>query len=191
MELPRIKPLDFEKAKENAKEAHVLEVYASLNIFATLLRHPKLARGIEKLLNTLLFEGQLDARYRELIILRVAWVTKSSYEWAQHYKIGKSFGLSEADITGIREWRSSDHFDEIDKIILKACDEILESGEVSESTYAFLVDTLGSDDDFDQIFMEIISVVCTWQMVSVLLRSLRVQLEADLDPWPPDGLKPL
>src|SRR6516165_825252 len=29
----------------------------------------------------------LDPRYREILVLRVAWRTRSAYEWAQHVRI--------------------------------------------------------------------------------------------------------
>ena len=36
----------------------------------------------------------LDPRCREILVLRVSWRTRSSYEWHQHVPLGEQFGLS-------------------------------------------------------------------------------------------------
>ena len=76
---PRIPLLSKEDAKQAAKQAGVVEAIASLNIFRILLRHPKLAKQVNDLLMTLLFKGRLDARLRELVIMRIGWSTGAVY----------------------------------------------------------------------------------------------------------------
>ena len=39
-------------------------------------------------------DATLSARTRELLILRVAWRTRSGYEWAQHSRMGADTGLT-------------------------------------------------------------------------------------------------
>ena len=41
------------------------------------------------------------AEHRELLILRVAWRTRSGYEWAQHSRMGADAGLTAAQIDAI------------------------------------------------------------------------------------------
>src|SRR5207342_2343283 len=56
------------------------------NVLATLMHHPA-----------------LEPRVRELIILRVAWNTRSPYEWLQHVRIATSVEITAAEIAAIAE----------------------------------------------------------------------------------------
>lgn len=44
----------------------------------------------------------IDDRMREVIVLRVAYLSNSAYELFHHVSMGKSVGLSEAAITGLK-----------------------------------------------------------------------------------------
>ena len=45
-------------------------------------------------------DALLPAAQRELLILRVAWRTRSGYEWSQHSRMGVDAGLTETDRRG-------------------------------------------------------------------------------------------
>ena len=53
-------------------------------------------------------EAALDAPLRELIILRVAWRTRSAYEWAQHTRIGLQAGLTVEQLHAVPEGAGAD-----------------------------------------------------------------------------------
>ena len=74
--------LGLEEARAAAAEAGIPETMADLNVFRVLLRHPRLAGAVNTLLATLLWKSALDPRLRELVIMRIAWVTGSEYEGA-------------------------------------------------------------------------------------------------------------
>ena len=77
----RVARLSTDDAKVAAAAIGVSDRLAELNVFRVLLHHPRLSQAISGLLGTLLFEGnELDPRLRELLILRIAWVTGSDYE---------------------------------------------------------------------------------------------------------------
>ena len=58
----QINTLPAEEAVNRAKEVGVIEQIAALNVFETLLHHPKLAKAVNDLLITLLAgDNQLDA----------------------------------------------------------------------------------------------------------------------------------
>src|SRR5262249_30086066 len=54
------------------------------SVIATLLHHPRLASRFLAYNMELLQRPVLDARLRELMVLRVAYRTRAPYEWAQH-----------------------------------------------------------------------------------------------------------
>jgi len=162
----------------------VPEPLATLNVFRLLLRRPALAKGTADLLLSMLAGSVLDARLRELVIMRVAWTTKSTYEWAQHYRIATDVGVSEGDLTGVRDtqrWSFEPHA----AAVIRAADEVVGRGEVESGTVDLLRGLLGDD-----AALEVVAAAATWTMVSTLLRTFRVPLDPDLVAWPPDGRGP-
>lgn len=102
MSTPRIETLSKEEALVAAKTVNVLPQIAELNVFRTLLKHPRLAKAINDLLLMLLYSGnQLPARLRELLIMRIGWVTGSNYEWTQHWHIALGTSLREAEVLSV------------------------------------------------------------------------------------------
>ena len=87
--IPRVPMLSIEEAQKRGAEIGLSESLCPLSVFRVLLQHPTLAKNVGNLLMGLLFEGNvLDARLRELIIMRLGWVTGSNYEWTQHWRVG-------------------------------------------------------------------------------------------------------
>lgn len=76
---PRVPLLTAEKARVVAAEAGVSEYMAGFNIFYALLNHPRLAHAVDELLTAMLQHNVLDARLRQLAIMRLAWLTATDY----------------------------------------------------------------------------------------------------------------
>src|SRR4051794_19293300 len=101
---PRIQPLPPEEWSDRLKP--VLEaVPAGIdrrlgdnNIFPTFARHPDLFRAWLPFGGFLLTAGKLSGRDRELLILRTAVRTESSYEWGQHARISLDGGVKRGGI---------------------------------------------------------------------------------------------
>ncbi len=182
----RLPRLSLEAARAAAEQVGLQEQMADLNIFRVLLHQPKLAKAISDVLLTLLFRGKLDARLRELVIMRIGWATGSVYEWTQHWRIAQQLGVSEEDLLALRDWRASDRFDDADRAILAATDETLETGTISSETWKRCEEHLGSTEER----LELVSAIGTWQFISAFLRSLEIPLEEGVTPWPPDGATP-
>ncbi len=182
----RLPRLSLEAARAAAEQVGLQEQMADLNIFRVLLHQPKLAKAISDVLLTLLFRGKLDARLRELVIMRIGWATGSVYEWTQHWRIAQQLGVSEEDLLALRDWRASDRFDDADRAILAATDETLETGTISSETWKRCEEHLGSTE----ARLELVSAIGTWQFISAFLRSLEIPLEEGVTPWPPDGATP-
>lgn len=71
IEGPRIPLLPVEVARTVAAERDVPGAIAERSVFRIAPRPPKLAKRGNDRLMTLLFEGRLDTRLRELIIMRI------------------------------------------------------------------------------------------------------------------------
>jgi alkylhydroperoxidase family enzyme len=107
-ETPRVPLLSMAEAAAAAATAGISEQMAPLSVFRVLLRHPDVASELASTLNTLLFQGnKLDARLRELIIMRIGWKTKSLYEWTQHWRVARMLDIPEADLVATRDWKNA------------------------------------------------------------------------------------
>ena len=179
----RVALLSTEAAIKAAEAESLMPQMAELNIFRALLRQPKLAKAVSDLLVSLLFHGTLDVRVRELIIMRLGWETGSVYEWAQHWRVARQLDVPEEDILGVRDWRASDRFDEIDRVVLAATDETLADGVISPATWDDCKRLLGDTTDL----VEMVAAIGCWRMISSVVRSLDIPLEEGVSPWPPDG----
>jgi alkylhydroperoxidase family enzyme len=183
---PRIEPLEAEEALARAREAKVLEPMAELNVFRTLLHQPQVAKQINDLLITLLFKSRLDARLRELVILRIGWVTGSDYEWTQHWRVALQLGIPEADLRGVRDWQDHPGFSAADRAVLAATDETLVEGRVGDVTWAALERELASTEER----IELVASIGCWHLISQMLQTLGVEVEEGVESWPPDGRRP-
>src|SRR5258707_3039942 len=60
--------------------------------FRTVANNPGVARVAFSQLMQLLENNKFDTRLRELMIMRIGWVTGSAYEWTQHWRVGTTGG---------------------------------------------------------------------------------------------------
>lgn len=183
---PRIELLSRSDAAQAAQAAGVPPHMAELSAFRVLLRHPELCLAVFRLLGFLLFRGRLDKRLRELVIMRIGWVSKSEYEWAQHWRVATKLGIEAEDLLAVRDWRSCARFGAAERAVLAATDEMLASGKISDETWRACQATLHDP----QLLIELVVAIGNWHLFSSLLRSLEVPLEEGVAPWPPDGRSP-
>ena len=184
--VPRVPLLPLDQAKQRAAEIELPAPLAELNIFRVLLRHPVLAQRLSGLLMMLLVQGKLDRRLRELVIMRLGWTTASEYEWAQHWRVARELGIQHEDLLAVRDWRGSDRFSAADRAVLAATDETLETGTISSETWELCRAHVGGTEEL----LELVAAIGNWRMISSLLRSLEIPIEAGMESWPPDGEKP-
>lgn len=186
MTQPRIAPLDAAIARAAAEDIGLAEGFSDLSIYQVLLRHPQLARAIDKPLVQLLFRNRLDARLRELAIMRIAWSTGCCYEWTQHWRVAIGLGVEEADLLGVRDWEHHASFGAAERAVLAATDETVRDGAMSDETWEACRAVL----DDEQALLELVAAIGWWRMIASLLENLRVPLEHATTPWPPDGRAP-
>jgi AhpD family alkylhydroperoxidase len=184
---PKIETLTIEESVARAEEVGVVPQIAELNVFRTLLRHPKLAKVVNDLLLMLLFDGnKLDARLRELLIMRIGWHTGCDYEWTQHWHIALKFGLTEEELEAVKDWRNADCFTEADMAVLAATDETLDDGKISDATWAACEAALKEPE----IIIELNIAIGAWRLISQFARSANLELEEGVESWPPHGHAP-
>ena len=183
----RVPRLPVGEAKAAADQAGVPDYMAELSIFQVLLNHPTLARALNDLLATMLWHGALDSRLRELVIMRIGWLTACDYEWTQHWRVACGLGVPAEDLLGVRDWAAHDGFGAPERAVLAATDDVVCDGAVSAQTWAACERELGADR---AVLIELVTVIGAWRMIASILHSLKVPLEDGVASWPPEGQPP-
>jgi alkylhydroperoxidase family enzyme len=183
----RVPRLPVDEAKAAADEAGVPNYMAELAIFQVLLNHPKLACAFNDLLATMLWHGELEPRLRELVIMRIGWLTASDYEWTQHWRVARGLGVTADDLLGVRDWHTYDAFGPAERAVLAATDDVVRDGAVSAESWAACERAFGADH---AVLVELVTAIGAWRMVASVLHSLQVPLEDGVASWPPDGQPP-
>jgi 4-carboxymuconolactone decarboxylase len=176
---PRIAPLavaDLDADQREALATVMRDGRAPLNIFATLAHAPKaLTRFLQWGDYVLSRRNSLPAREREIVILRVGFLCKSGYEFAQHKVIGLRDGLKEHEIEAIKEGAASINWNPAEAALIRAADELVFDHFVSDATWARLT------EHFDQKqCMDVVFTAGQYTQVSMMLNSFGVQLDAGL-----------
>ena len=72
-----------------------------LNVFRMWANAPASFQPLVEFAFSLLMKSEFDPRKREIAILRVAHVTRASYEWFQHVIVAKRVGVTDQEIEKI------------------------------------------------------------------------------------------
>ena len=183
----RVPRLPLEEAKAAADEAGIPDYMAELSIFQVLLNHPTLARAVNDLLATMLWHGRLAPRLRELVIMRIGWLSACDYEWTQHWRVACGLGVPADDLLAVKDWPTRDGFGAAERAVLAATDEVLRDGSVNAQTWAVCERELGADS---AVLVELVTAIGAWRMIASILHSLEVPLEEGVASWPPGGQPP-
>jgi alkylhydroperoxidase family enzyme len=172
---PRVAPVRDEDLDEAGREfmQTVAREGRVLNIYRTLVAHPKLLKRWGVFGTHVLYKSTLPARERELLILRTGWLCQSEYEWGQHVIIGKGTGLTDEEIERVKVGPDAREWSPFDAALLRAADELHNDSFISDDTWEALSDRYDTPQIIDLIF-----AVGQYHIVSMALNSLGVQLDA-------------
>ncbi len=98
-------------------------------------------------------ETAVDARLRELIVLRVAWCTRSAYEWAQHTRIGHQAGLTAEQIHAIPRGAAAEEWTPVERAVLTATDQMVDRHAVDDDTWAELAEHFTDAELLELLFV--------------------------------------
>ena len=111
-------------------------------------------------------------RSEEIAILRVGHLCRSGYEFHQHTRVGKTAGLSDAEIERIKQGPEAEGWTSLERAILQAVDELHRDAFISDATWKALAAHYDEKQLIDLVF-----TVGQYTMVSMALNTLGVQIE--------------
>ena len=97
---PRVKMVSAERALELGAAMGLPGRRTQSEAFRTVANNPGVARVAFSQLLQLLENNTLDFRLRELMIMRIGWVTGSVYEWTQHWRVATTGGVAAGGYPG-------------------------------------------------------------------------------------------
>jgi 4-carboxymuconolactone decarboxylase len=146
-----------------------------LNVLGTLALHPALATAFHTFNGHILFGTTLSERQRELLVLRVASVRGSAYEWAQHLVLAHDVGITDDEVERIADGPGAADWTPTEAAMLAAVDELVVDGAIGDGTWA----TLAAELDAPQL-LDLIFTVGAYDALAMALGSFRVALDEDL-----------
>jgi alkylhydroperoxidase family enzyme len=180
---PRVPMISPERARDLGDAMGLPVRRTQSEAFRTVANNPGVARVAFSQLLQLLENNTFDTRLRELMIMRIAWVTGSAYEWTQHWRVAATAGIPPEDILAVRDWHASDRLTPADKAILTATDECLAGKTISDAAWAEVSKHV--PDPGQQV--EFVIAMGNWMSFSMLFRNLHIPLAEGIAIWPPDG----
>jgi AhpD family alkylhydroperoxidase len=145
-----------------------------LNVFRMVAGAPAALRPFMALGSAVLSTA-LDARRREIAVLRVAHVTNARYEWVQHEQLARNSGVSDSEIAAVGTEQPVTSLDEECNLICRVADEISREVRLSDEALEQIIGRYGPREA-----SELVLLVSYYNMVSRFLESTRVEVEDEL-----------
>lgn len=152
------------------------------NAVATMMHHPGIAGPWLAYNNVLFLAPSLEPRWRELMVLRVAWRTRAPYEWVQHVRLALELGITSDEIDAIAGLGATPTWTPLEADLLAATDQLVDGHQVDDATWTRLAERLDARQLVETVF-----VVGTYTCLAMVFNSLGLELDADLAdvPAPP------
>jgi alkylhydroperoxidase family enzyme len=166
--------------REDLPPEHQDLLHRDIALHRVLANSPDAARAFGGLGMFIRHRSRLDPRLRELAILQVGWLARSPYEWSHHVKIGRAFGVSDADISAIATETAGQEseLEPVARLVLRGAREIYAGPGMSLATFDALRPHLDSEG-----LTDLTVVVAFYCGVVRLLATLEVEVEPDYAPY--------
>ena len=116
---------------------------------------------------------KLDPKLRELGQMRAGFLRESQFVFSQHCKAARDVGLSEAKISDVPTWSTSDAFAPVERAVLGYTDElVLQNGRVQDATFERLRAHLS-----DEEILELTYITALYEMHAIMTRALRLEYD--------------
>ena len=141
------------------------------SLFTTMARDPRLFMRFTG--KGMMGKGNLNLRQREIIVDRVTSQCGSEYEWGLHVGFFGDKLFDEAQLYSIVHGSPEDPcWNEEDRILIRLCDSLHESCNISDELYAQVSAVLS-----DEAILEALMLAGNYRTVAYITEGLRLPLE--------------
>jgi alkylhydroperoxidase family enzyme len=142
------------------------------HLFHMQLYNPAIVEAWLALGTAVRFKSELDGPTRELAICMVATITEAEYEYRAHRRIAIELGFSEAQIDGLRDWKTADWFDDKQRAVLALAEGLTRNVDVDDATFEAARGHLSARQT-----VELVTTIAYYNMVARFLVGLKIDLE--------------
>jgi 4-carboxymuconolactone decarboxylase len=174
---------ELKEALETEDLARLSEILP--NHITTMLYHPALTGRFLAYNGVFLSDSALPARWRELVVLRAAWKTGSTYEWVQHVRMSPRYGITTDEVEALSRGAAAGTWSEVEADLLSATDQMIDRYSIDDATWSRLVAHLD-----ERQLVELPFVVGSYVGQAMAFNSFRVQLDPSLRSVNPPVMPP-
>lgn len=175
-EPPRLPPLSPQEASASVQD--ILRAWP-YNLHKTLAHSPDMMTAWMGFAEHVLRNSSLTERDREIVILRIAWNTRSTYEWGMHAMVARRVGMNDADLAAAVEGPEAARWNGHERALVQAVDEIMAGWQVTDETWAALSETYTPEQ-----LVDLMMLIGEFLLVALTLNALRITPEPGLDGLP-------
>ncbi|MBY8859338.1 carboxymuconolactone decarboxylase family protein [Nocardia sp. CA2R105] len=156
------------------------------NVLGILGHHIELGAAWLAYNGALLDRPAIDPRYRELVILRVAWRSRARYEWTQHARLALDCGVTADQVEAVTRGPEDPVWSPVERLLLSASDQLLDGYRIEDETWA----GLATHFDARQL-IEVLFVAGSYLCLALVFNSVGLQPDPEMDhaPFAPPEIK--
>ncbi|MAF83406.1 MAG: carboxymuconolactone decarboxylase family protein [Gammaproteobacteria bacterium] len=143
-----------------------------LNFHRLIAGSPSMFRPLVSLFSSCLSNGLLDARIREIAILRTGHLCDGEYEVVHHNRVARLISMSEEEILALAPDGDDSVFTPHERIVLKFTNEVVQQGGARQETFDAAAEFLSTAQ-----LIELTTVIGMYTMVSQICHTFEIELE--------------
>lgn len=149
-----------------------------INAMGMQAHHPELTAAFNQSIRHALYFSTLTPRQRELLVLRVAHLRRSDYEWAQHVYQAGVVGLTREEVARVRSGPAAEGWTSLERALLTAADDLVADARIGDTAYSVLTVEMNTKQIMDVVF-----TVGAYETFAMALRTFDIELDEDLLPF--------
>ena len=142
------------------------------NLYRVIGLAPPMLRAWLDFAWPLRLEAKTSRKIRELLILRGAQVSATTYEWTHHHRMALTAGVTQAQIDALALWQNSALFNPQEQAVLRLAEEVTRGPAASAACIEALKPHFSSAE-----IVELTLTASFYVCVSRFLQSMEVDLE--------------
>ena len=142
------------------------------NLLRALAHSPRLLDVQTQVGDALWNSTEIDRRVQELVILRVAQVCRSDYEWGRHVGMASFVGVPEEKIAALEHWHDAPELTDSERAAVGLADALARDGDAREE----VIDAVREHFDERQL-VELTMLTASYVMLAIVIRALRIDQE--------------
>lgn len=146
--------------------------------FNAMLYAPGVCGPLSRLGEVIRYDTVLGARHREIAVLTVAAARRSGYEWYAHERVGRAAGLTDDELTAIRDRDSTGFAHGADATVHRAASALASRQPLDDELFVEATAALGT-----RALVELVVLVGYYELLATMLDAFAVGVPEGEEPF--------